>query len=115
MWPCSSYADQLCNGDASGFGCKIVPNDPIVAAVDAGPMLVFEAGASFGQASARAAMEAAVARAKEHGVCMLGDRLPAHPHPHTPTPLPIPPQGVPRTAARDQAGGGGQACATPTT
>eukprot|EP01051_Picozoa_sp_SAG22_P002883 SAG22_NODE_134_length_18372_cov_33.054944_3_plen_432_part_00 len=74
----ASYTDQLLNGDASGFGCKIVPNDKIVASVDTGPMLIFEAGGSFGQASARAAMEAAVARAKETGICMLGLRNANH-------------------------------------
>ena len=41
-------------------------------------MLVYEAGSSFGQASARTAMEEAVKRAKTHGICMLGLRNANH-------------------------------------
>ena len=57
-WRC-----QLLNGADSGYGCAIRPNaTPTAANDDGGPMLVFDAGPSFGQASARIAMAAAVER-----------------------------------------------------
>ena len=74
----NNYTDQLLNGDKSSFGCEIVPNDKPTVVTDTGPMLIYEAGSSFGQASARLAMEAAVQRAKEVGICMLGLRNANH-------------------------------------
>jgi uncharacterized oxidoreductase len=73
-----NYTDQLLNGAESSFGCSIVPNDPPTIVLDTGSMLIMEAGGSYGQAAAKAAMEAAVVRAKLHGICMLGLRNANH-------------------------------------
>ena len=76
----SNYVDQILHGERSSFGCAIVPNEAptLVIGQDGGPMMVYEAGSSFGQSSARIAMTAAVGRAKEHGICMLGLRNANH-------------------------------------
>lgn len=73
-----NYTDQLLNGAKSSFGCAIVPNEQPTIVVDTGSMLIMEAGGSYGQAAAATAMEAAVQRAKSHGICMLGLRNANH-------------------------------------
>ena len=73
-----NYTDQLLNGAKSSFWCAIVPNEQPTIVVDTGSMLIMEAGGSYGQAAAATAMEAAVQRAKSHGICMLGLRNANH-------------------------------------
>ena len=65
------YANQLARG-------TIVPNSKPTIVTDTGTMLIMDAGPGPGQAVARAAMHEGVARAKEHGICMLGLRCANH-------------------------------------
>ena len=48
------------------------------AVVDEGPLLVIDAGRGLGQSVTRAAMAMAIARAKQHGVCVMAIRNSCH-------------------------------------
>ena len=49
-----------------------VRNQHAVVAKDNGPIVVVQGGGGYGQVIAKEAMDIGIARAKEHGVCVVG-------------------------------------------
>ena len=66
---CTTQMPQYLKNTATG---ACVRNQHAIVAKDSGPIVVVEGGGGYGQVIAKEAMDIGIAKAKEHGVCVVG-------------------------------------------